>query len=87
MIKYYDDIFDKIWVDEIAWKLINGPWHATNIANRSTWPYKAQGSHRLLGDNFYPGPNRYHPELGELLMKSFDFKQLRLATTCAAKAS
>ena len=72
MIKYYDDIFDKYWVDEAAWKLINGPWHATNVANRSTWPYKAQGSHRLLGASFFPGPNRYHPELTEMFMRSFE---------------
>jgi hypothetical protein len=53
MITYCDDIFDKKYLDEITSQLILAPWHAHNVANRNSWPYKERGSHRLLGDTFF----------------------------------
>tara|TARA_Y100000816_G_C25853693_1_gene445861 strand:+ start:99 stop:653 length:555 start_codon:yes stop_codon:yes gene_type:complete len=49
-MKIYDDIFDKRFLDEFTNKLRYTNWYATNIANRSTWPYGEKGTHRLLGD-------------------------------------
>jgi len=53
MINYYDDIFDKKFLDDISNELIKAPWYATNVANRKSWPYGEMGSHRLLGDLFF----------------------------------
>ena len=53
MIKIYDGKFDKRFTSELASKLIENPWSATNVANRYSWPYKETGSHRLLGQIYF----------------------------------
>tara|TARA_Y100000004_G_scaffold192825_1_gene254078 strand:- start:412 stop:942 length:531 start_codon:yes stop_codon:yes gene_type:complete len=53
MIKIYDGKFDKRFTSELASKLIENPWSATNVANRYSWPYRETGSHRLLGQIYF----------------------------------
>ena len=52
-MKCYDDIFDKRFLDVITHNLSASPWYATNIANRTTWPYGDKGTHKLLGALFF----------------------------------
>ena len=53
-IKIHDDVFDKKWIDDLAFHLsTNVSWIADNIAGRNTWPYGHQGTHRLMGRFFY----------------------------------
>ena len=48
-MKYYDDILDKRFADELYSDLLKCPWYAQNIANRHTFPYGEKGTHLLLG--------------------------------------
>ena len=57
MIQIYDDIFDKIFLNEISvWLMCECNWRANNVANRHSYPYFIEGSHRLLGSNIYNNP-------------------------------
>ena len=50
MLKIYDNKFDKFWLSELNHVLLNKEgWKANNVANRTTWPHKTLGTHRLLG--------------------------------------
>ena len=57
MIQIYDDIFDKIFLLDISlWLMHECNWRASNVANRRSYPYKIEGSHRLLGSTIYDNP-------------------------------
>jgi hypothetical protein len=57
MIQIHDDIFDKLFLDEISlWLMLECNWKTNNVANRRTYPYFIEGSHRLLGSAFYVNP-------------------------------
>tara|TARA_R100000963_G_C4585621_1_gene64804 strand:- start:78 stop:617 length:540 start_codon:yes stop_codon:yes gene_type:complete len=58
-MKYYDEILDKRFADELYRDLLTGPWFANNTANRKTFPYKEKGSHLLMGTNIYTRENDY----------------------------
>tara|TARA_R110001592_G_scaffold357971_1_gene661926 strand:- start:3223 stop:3774 length:552 start_codon:yes stop_codon:yes gene_type:complete len=78
MLKIYDNKFDKFWLSELNHILLNKEgWKANNVANRTTWPHKTSGTHRLLGmvhfrradDNFIEyGENK---SLNKTLIESF----------------
>ena len=58
-IKIHDGVFDKKWVDDLAYHLsTNVSWIADNIAGRNSWPYGHHGTHRLMGRTFYRYKNR-----------------------------
>jgi hypothetical protein len=64
-----DGLFDELFLHELYLKINDIPLNTTNIANRRTWPYGLQGSHRLLGSLLFSrtGINRvteFHPEAG-----------------------
>ena len=52
-MEYFDNFFDKVWVDEFAAKLMQSKWTADNTANRNSWPYNRTGSHKFLGQVFF----------------------------------
>ena len=53
-IKIHDGVFDKKWVDDLAFHLsTNVSYIADNIAGRKSWPYGHTGTHRLMGRFFY----------------------------------
>ena len=53
-IKIHDNIFDKKWVDDLAFYLsTNVSWYADNIAGRQSWPYGQIGQHRIMGRMLY----------------------------------
>jgi len=57
MIQIHDDIFDKIFLNEISvWLMHECNWRADNVANRHSAPYGMEGSHRLLGSDIYNNP-------------------------------
>ena len=53
MLKIHQNIFDKKWLDDLAYDLIKQPWFASNIANRKTWPYGDKGTHLLFGTTYF----------------------------------
>jgi len=77
-IKIHDDVFDKKWVDDLAYHLsTNVSWIADNIAGRNSWPYGHHGTHRLMGRTFYRYNNRkdvtiYQKECFEDLAKAIE---------------
>ena len=48
-MNYHDNLFDKKFLDELSYKLINSAWYANNAANRKSFPKGEYGSHLLLG--------------------------------------
>jgi hypothetical protein len=77
MLKIHQNIFDKKWLDDLAYQLIKEPWYSTNIANQKTWPYGDKGTHLLLGNIYFFRINendiRYNVnlDLSHNLIKSF----------------
>ncbi len=77
MLKIHEDVFDKKWLDDLSFTLMNEPWFADNIANRKTYPYGKKGTHLLLGNYHFLhlGDNkiRYsqNTELADNLIASF----------------
>jgi len=77
-IKIHDGVFDKKWVDDLAYHLsTNVSWIADNIAGRNSWPYGHHGTHRLMGRTFYRYKNRkdvtiYQKECFEDLTKAIE---------------
>ena len=57
MLKIHQNIFDKKWLDDLAYELIKEPWYSSNIANRKTWPYGDKGTHLLLGNTYFRREN------------------------------
>ena len=53
MMRVFDNIFDRRYLDELVSKLSHSPWYPNNIANRSTWPYGETGSHCIFGEQFF----------------------------------
>ncbi len=53
MINFYDDLFDKKYLDDLSYALMKSSWTADNIANRNTWPYGERGTHLFLGNCFF----------------------------------
>jgi len=56
-MKIHDNIFDKRFLVSLTHKLSMSPWYPNNIANRNTWPYGDNGSHKILGEIFYQRKN------------------------------
>ena len=57
MIQIHDNIFDKLFLDEISLWLMHGcNWKADNVGNPHSKPYRIEGSHRLLGSDIYDNP-------------------------------
>jgi virulence-associated protein VapD len=53
-MKYYDDLFDKEYLDSIAKVLANRiPWFVNNVANKYSFPSGQYGSHLLMGQTLY----------------------------------
>ena len=44
-----DGIFDQLYIHQVDSLIRDIPLSTNNIANRKTWPYGNEGSHRLLG--------------------------------------
>ena len=66
-MKIHKDIFDKKWLDELSYSLMDEPWFASNIANRKTWPYGLKGTHLLLGQNYFKRIDIDHINYGKNL--------------------
>ena len=61
MIETHENVFDRLWLSEVCDTLLNKEaWYANNVANRNTWPYGNDGTHRLLGINFFLRRNENH---------------------------
>lgn len=68
MIKIYDDLFDKYWLDTLSHTLIQQhSWHIKNVANRLSYPYNLSGSHRLMGMRIYAEDDNFNHVNKELL--------------------
>ena len=52
-MEYFDNFFDKVFIDTLAHKLMSSKWSADNTANRNSWPYNKMGSHKFLGQTFF----------------------------------
>lgn len=52
-MEYFDNFFDKVFIDTLAHKLMSSKWSADNTANRNSWPYNKIGSHKFLGQTFF----------------------------------
>ena len=52
-MKIFDDVFDKKFLDDLSYRLMNSAWFANNTANSKTWPYGNKGTHLLLGELYY----------------------------------
>jgi len=59
-IKEHQNLFDKRWIDETSYNLLAVGHNAKNVANRYTYPYFENGSHRILGHTFYHRYNTNH---------------------------
>lgn len=73
MMEVLDDFLDKRFSDELYFDLLNGPWYASNIANRYTYPYGEKGSHLLLGNIIWNPLNEYFSDTNLELDISFKF--------------
>lgn len=51
--KIIDGLFDDLYIHQIDLTVKNTPVRCNNIANRNTFPYGDQGSHRLFGKTFF----------------------------------
>ena len=79
MIQIYDDIFDKIFLLDISlWLMHECNWRASNVANRRSYPYKIEGSHRLLGSTIYDNPTGTEEKYWEYVYKIDDSQKLKL---------
>ena len=77
MLQIHDDIFDKIFLLEISlWLMHECNWIASNVANRHSYPYKIEGSHRLLGSTIYDNPTGTEEKYWEYVYKSDYIEQL-----------
>jgi len=81
MIQTHENVFDRLWLSEVCDTLLNKEaWYANNVANRNTWPYGNDGTHRLLGINFFLRRNENHiltsssnTKLTNDLVNAFDY--------------
>jgi hypothetical protein len=80
MIKVHDNLFDYLYVVELANRmLLNMSWKANNLANRYTYPYELTGTHRLLGNTLFLKKSDtnidFNPDINftKEIMKHFDF--------------
>ena len=55
--KILDDQFDKLYLHQIAGHIGEIPLSYNNIANRTTWPYEFEGTHKLLGCKLFQRGN------------------------------
>ena len=79
MIQVHDNIFDKIFLLEMSiWLMDKCEWRANNVANRCSYPYGVEGSHRLLGSNFYDNPEGSENKYWEYVYKSDYIEQLEM---------
>ena len=54
MIQIHDDIFDKIFLLEMSnWLMRKCNWQANNVANRYSYPFGIEGSHRFMSIGIY----------------------------------
>ena len=51
--KVIDGLFDTIYLHQIAGHISEIPLSYNNMANRKTWPYGLEGTHRLLGRKLF----------------------------------
>jgi hypothetical protein len=51
--KVLDDIFDKMYLYQIEGHVREIPLSSNNMANRKTWPFGMEGSHRLFGRKLF----------------------------------
>ena len=83
MIQILDDIFDKIFLLDISlWLMHECNWTASNVANHHSYPYKIEGSHRLMGSTIYDNPTGTEEKYWEHVYKIDDSKKLKLQTIC-----
>ena len=84
MLKIHKDIFDKKWLDDLAFNLMEGSWYCNNIANVKTWPYGLSGTHLLFGNEYFrrldENQIRYNNnrEMSLNLIKAFDAIQIKV---------
>ena len=75
MIQVYDDIFDKLFLNELSvWLMSDCNWKVDNVANRYSQPYGIEGSHRLLGATIYSNTTGSAERYWEHMYKT-DFKE------------
>jgi len=68
-MKISDDLLDKRFVDELYYDLLNSPWYANNIANRTSFPYGEKGTHLLMSNDIYLRQNNYTAHTSNLTPK------------------
>lgn len=84
MLKIHEDVFDKKWLDDLAYNLMNGPWYCNNIANAKTWPYGLTGTHLLFGNVYFMRFNENkidynnNKAMSINLIKAFDAIQMKV---------
>ena len=61
LAKIYDDKFDVKYLHDI-FSILQGKlrYKACNVANKTSWPYRQEGSHRLFGSSIF---SRNHPNI------------------------
>lgn len=56
-MKYFDDIFDDLYLRQLSQKVIESNCKSNNIAGRHTWPYGHKGNHKLMGSTLFERHN------------------------------
>ena len=65
-----DGMFDSRFLTELDYKLRDLPVHTNNVANRSSWPYRYEGTHRLFGQTIF---KRNSINISHSLIKKLSF--------------
>jgi hypothetical protein len=52
-MKYFDDIFDDLYLRQLSQKVIESNCKSNNIAGRHTWPYGHKGNHKIMGSTLF----------------------------------
>jgi len=82
--RVFDGLFDPMYIHQIDALVKQIPTSLNNVANRKTWPYQTQGTHRLMGRTLFDrkGLNnitRVHEECGTFI-EIFEMLEERLNT-------
>ncbi len=56
-MKIFDDIFDDLYLRDLAIKVVESNVQSNNIAGRHTWPYGHKGNHKLMGTTLFERHN------------------------------
>ena len=73
MLNIYDNLIDRVFLDEMSHRLADMYWDTANIANRTSWPLGKYGSHRLMGNTLYD--TEAYAETGSYNPRNATFEQ------------